>query len=319
MKQGGWPMRWFGWFRRGGRGSGDPQANVVAEDRRFRNVGARRYVRGSPYVLPKDEAEIHRLDFQHYMLRYAMQGNYLAPIGQPHDILDVGTGTGRWALEMAHAFPNANVIGIDLVEPPVDANVGKNVGKKKQPDIRPPNYTFLTANVLEGLPFPGMSFDYAHQRLLIGGVPAVRWPEVIAELVRVTRPGGWVEMGEGGTTPNGSPALRALWDWVIAACDRRGLDVRIGPKLPDMLQAAGLQAISFQKVDLPIGRYGGRLGALTETNLFSFFTNLRDLVLAYALTTAQQFDAALAAARKEVVRGRYVWPYHVVYGQRPPV
>src|SRR5260221_6576571 len=116
-------MRWFGWFRRRAPAN-DAQSRVVAEDRRFRLIGGRRYVRGSPYLLPKDDAEIHRLDFQHYMLHSALRSNYLAPIGQPRDILDVGTGTGRWALEMALAFPAANVVGVDLVAPPVDAEAG---------------------------------------------------------------------------------------------------------------------------------------------------------------------------------------------------
>jgi SAM-dependent methyltransferase len=307
-------MRWFGWFRRGGRDRKEAEANVVAEDRRFRRIGGRRFVRGSPYVLPKDDAEIHRLDFQHYMLRYALRGNYLAPIGQPRDILDVATGTGRWALEMAHVFPNANVIGIDLVEPPVDADVGK----RKRADIRPPNYTFVTANVLEGLPFPGMSFDFSHQRLLIGGVPGVRWPEVVGELVRVTRPGGWVELVEGAAAPAGGPALRALRDWMIAMGDKRGLDADIGLKLGDMLRAVGLQSVSYHTVDLPMGRYGGRLGTLAETNLISLLTSLRALMVSLELTTAEQFDAALTEARKEIARGRYTWPYYVAYGQRPP-
>jgi 2-polyprenyl-3-methyl-5-hydroxy-6-metoxy-1,4-benzoquinol methylase len=107
-----------------GRASTGAQSQGAGEDRRFRQIGGRRYVRGSPYLLPKDDAEINRLDFQHYMLRFALRNNYLAPLGQPRDILDVGTGTGRWALEMALAFPGANVVGIDLVAPPVDAEAG---------------------------------------------------------------------------------------------------------------------------------------------------------------------------------------------------
>ena len=70
-------------------------------------------------------------------------------------------------------------------------------------------------------------------------------------------------------------------------------------------------------MDLPIGRYGGRLGILTETNLISFFTSIRGLVLSYELTTTQQYDAALAEAREEIARGRFIWPYFVAFGQRP--
>ncbi|MFI5274463.1 MAG: class I SAM-dependent methyltransferase [Ktedonobacterales bacterium] len=285
----------------------------MAEDHRFRLVGGRRYVRGSPYLLPKDDGEMHRLDFQHYMLRYALRSNYVAPISQPHDILDVGTGTSRWALEMALAFPAANVIGVDLVAPPVDSTTTKG----KQADLRTENYAFVTANILERLPFPGMSFDFVHQRLLVGALPADRWPEVIAEIVRVTRPGGWVELVEAAPALGNGPALQALTEWLVVACEKRGLDAVVGPKIGTMLQATGLQGVNYQQADLPVGRHGGRLGTLTETNLISFLTSIRGLVLSYGLTDGQHFDAALAAAQKEIARGGVIWPYFVAYGQRP--
>lgn len=50
------------------------------------------------------------------MIRISM-GNKLhfAPIGdKPGKILDVGTGTGIWAIEMGDDYPSAEVIGTDL-------------------------------------------------------------------------------------------------------------------------------------------------------------------------------------------------------------
>ena len=39
---------------------------------------------------------------------------HLAPVKDPKWILDLGTGTGIWAIDMADKFPEANVIGTDL-------------------------------------------------------------------------------------------------------------------------------------------------------------------------------------------------------------
>ena len=40
---------------------------------------------------------------------------FLAPIREkPKNILDIGTGTGIWAIEMADAFPDTHIIGTDL-------------------------------------------------------------------------------------------------------------------------------------------------------------------------------------------------------------
>src|SRR5215472_14834397 len=102
-------MRWFGWFRRQPPMS-EPELYVGSG---ARVIAGRLRVRGVPYNLPRDLEEMNRLDFQHYLFRAALQGNYLAPLHQPGSILDVGTGTGRWAREVAVEFPQANVVGLD--------------------------------------------------------------------------------------------------------------------------------------------------------------------------------------------------------------
>lgn len=38
----------------------------------------------------------------------------LAPIGEPANVLDIGTGTGIWAKHFARLYPASNVIGTDL-------------------------------------------------------------------------------------------------------------------------------------------------------------------------------------------------------------
>ena len=50
------------------------------------------------------------------MIRITM-GNklYFSPIGEDIErVLDVGTGTGIWAIEMGDQYPNAEIIGTDL-------------------------------------------------------------------------------------------------------------------------------------------------------------------------------------------------------------
>ena len=52
----------------------------------------------------------------HQMIRICMDNRlHMAPIGEkPGKILDVGTGTGIWAIEMGDEYPNTEVIGTDL-------------------------------------------------------------------------------------------------------------------------------------------------------------------------------------------------------------
>lgn len=39
---------------------------------------------------------------------------YLAPVKDPQRILDIGTGTGIWAIDAADKHGGAEVIGVDL-------------------------------------------------------------------------------------------------------------------------------------------------------------------------------------------------------------
>ncbi|CAI0649920.1 unnamed protein product [Colletotrichum noveboracense] len=79
----------------------------------------RRYhaFRRGVYVLPNDDLEMERLEVTHAMAVKAI-GNrpYLAPLEKDkvQRILDIGTGIGIWAIEMADVFPNAEIIGNDL-------------------------------------------------------------------------------------------------------------------------------------------------------------------------------------------------------------
>lgn len=314
-------MSWLGWLNRKDKGSRVATAAAPATDSEYtqRSLGwlrGRRHMVDAPYMLPVDDQEINRLDFQHYMLRYLLRGNYLAPIGSPLSILDVGSGTGRWATEMALAFPGANVVATDVVASPQDHPDAASSTSPTSPIGRPDNYAFVPGDVLKGLPFETGAFDVVHMRLLLFAIPAQRWPDAVAELVRVTRPGGWIELVETGPQQGGGPAMEQLVEWISRAMQYRGVDPLIGPRVGDFLQAAGVPQVERRHFAVEVGRQGGRLGALAETDIFAVMNGVKAPLTQAGIVTERQFDDALEAAQRDISRVRCTLPFYAFYGQR---
>jgi SAM-dependent methyltransferase len=297
------------WFRR-------RRAVVVDDPRehRFFLFGGRRHLQSATYPLPKDMAEVNRLDFQHYLLRTGFRGNYASPLQNPTSILDVGSGSGRWGMEMAALFPLAQVTGVDLVPPAVDEATTLGHGLT----ARPANYSFTQGNVLERLPFPDRSFDFVHQRLLITAIPSARWPDVIQELTRVTKPGGWIELAECGVPQDGGPGLTGLWNTWIALCAKRGVDFTMGHTLGDLLRHGGLGNVTQHHLLFPMGAWGGHIGVMSATDCMAVAQALRAGVIAANIASEQQYDHLMALAKDEFARpkGKGVLPFYLAYGQR---
>lgn len=55
-----------------------------------------------------------RMDLEHHIFGLLVGKLHLAPLQSPQCILDLGTGTGLWAIDAADKYPTAEVIGTDL-------------------------------------------------------------------------------------------------------------------------------------------------------------------------------------------------------------
>ena len=83
----------------------------------YRNLHGRTYQssRTTEYWGPNDDHQNDGLDIAHHFITMLLGDKlYEAPLVNPTAILDVGTGTGIWAIDMADAFPAAEVTGFDI-------------------------------------------------------------------------------------------------------------------------------------------------------------------------------------------------------------
>jgi SAM-dependent methyltransferase len=253
------------------------------------------------YLLPRHPSEIDRLDLQHYAIRMALGANHQSPVEAPALVLDVGAGTGQWGWDISEEFPGSLVVGLDLVP-----------GKPE----RPPRYQPLRANLLEGLPFQDAAFDVVHQRLLFQSIPALSWPAVVGELLRVTRPGGWVELVEPRITLRGAgPAIDRLWELALAAASARGLDTSgtVYESLDGYLRQAGARQVERREVELPIGEWGGQVGSLMATDFRAGSTRLLE---ARTRLDAQERRDLLQRVQEEFEERHVTTTLAVAFGQR---
>lgn len=119
------------------------------------------------YAFPNDENESDRLDMQHAMMSHLLGDRlFWAPINlEPQKVLDLGTGTGIWAIDFADMFPSAEVIGTDL--------------SAIQPEWLPPNLRFEIDDAESDWTWKPESFDYIHNRNF---VCAIRdWPKLVQQ------------------------------------------------------------------------------------------------------------------------------------------
>ncbi|KAL9618870.1 MAG: hypothetical protein Q9160_006460 [Pyrenula sp. 1 TL-2023] len=138
-----------------------------------------RYKDGS-YILPCDEPEKDRLDRRYALNKFIWDGNiHHAPLANPHKILDLGTGTGIWPMEMAELYPDCHITGTDL--------------SAIQPNIVPPNVHFEIDDASEsdwGRPLN--SFDFVRMSYLLGCFSS--YQSVMRTAYQHLVPGsGWIE------------------------------------------------------------------------------------------------------------------------------
>jgi ubiquinone/menaquinone biosynthesis C-methylase UbiE len=281
----------------------------------FRWIRGRRYIEGSTYIGPKDATTDNMLDFQHFIVRRVLGGNHQSPLRQPRAILDAGCGTGRWVIEMAAEFPHASVIGLDIVPPASVAPLLTSLGPLAS------NVSFVAADLLQALPFADDSFDYVHQQLMYDDLPAHQWPSILGELVRVTRPGGWVECIEQGEAPyDAGPAYQRLTAWMAHLCRQRGVDPDMGPKLRHLLYSAGIEQPFERIIPAFPNSTPSRERRLWQAQALGVFeTVFRDALLAAKAVSPENFDAVLAQTRVEFAQARYANSdvLYVAFGRKP--
>ncbi|OCL06650.1 S-adenosyl-L-methionine-dependent methyltransferase [Glonium stellatum] len=217
----------------------------------FRYENGRRYhaYADGKYPVPNDEVEKDRLDLQHHAFRLTLDGAlYRAPIpNNVQNVLDVGCGTGIWAIEFAEEHPSAKVLGTDLS--PI------------QPTEVPPNCSFLIDDADHDWVFRE-PFDFIHSRAMMAAFKD--WPRYLSQCYTNLKPGGYVEIQDfylpphchshPELTPDESPFLK--WSQLLGeSAAKMGMDMYLPGALAESLRRAGFINIHSKHYKWPIGSW----------------------------------------------------------------
>ncbi|GKT41994.1 secondary metabolism regulator LAE1 [Colletotrichum spaethianum] len=206
-------------------------------------------------------------NLQHEIITYTLDGELgLAPpchkTAKVGRVLDVGTGTGIWAIDFGDLHPEAEVLGVDLSPP--------------QQEFVPPNVKFEIDDVEEEW-LHSEPFEYIHSRFMTGSI--MNWKEYIrrcyeyglANLIFAhlserrnsnLAPGGYLELVENQATANSDDgtfpkdcAMAKYIEGIQTASEKLGRAFIDVPKLKNIMEEAGFVDVELRKYKWPMNTW----------------------------------------------------------------
>jgi ubiquinone/menaquinone biosynthesis C-methylase UbiE len=222
--------------------------------------------------------------------------------------LDAGCGDGQVTLELARAAgPTGRAVGVDIDEEAlaIARRSAREAGVSAE---------FVCADATA--PPERDAFDLAYARLLLSHLADP--PAALRAMLSAVRAGGFVAVEDLFTgslrSEPPAPALDRLQEVYSATVRAHGGDPTIGPRLPALFAAAGLERIHEVTVENPM--------TTVEEKIFlaELVDNMRETMLSAKAATGSELDeirAGVEAAARDPERIFHQARIHQVWGRRP--
>lgn len=294
--------------------------SLASKVTRYRYENGRRYhaYRDGTYYAPNDaQNQSYEAIVHHLWLLTLHDKLFLAPIENPGRILDIGSGTGLWAVDIADQFPSAEVIATDLS--PILYTTA------------PPNLTYEIDDANLFWTYQPNHFDFIHIRGLTGCIQS--WPETYKQGYECLAPGGWVEHLEFAINTNADPSsekhadkmFTAFSESVLGVGEKTGMTFKIIGQMKELMHEAGFVDICEERFIWPIGPWPkdpylkdlGRWGERNWTEgIEGWVMALYTRLLGWTYQEVQAFVKDFRAEIKN--RKNHFWhEVRCVYGRKP--
>lgn len=159
-------------------------------------------------------------------------------------ILDLGTGSGIWAIDVADQYPAAVVTGTDL--------------SPSQPTWVPSNCKFMVDDIEAEFCWKENTFDFIHIRGLRGTIED--WPRAYRQCLYVLKPGGYLEHAEYSaqftSDDNSIPEGGGFSEWNRLGPECRAIlkvELQVFETMGNAMREAGFDHIVERRFKWPIG------------------------------------------------------------------
>ncbi|KAM5349786.1 hypothetical protein ACJ41O_006291 [Fusarium nematophilum] len=255
------------------------------------------------------------LQNHHLLLTFGGQRHFAPCADTAKRVLDVGTGTGAWAIDFADQHPHAEVIGTDIAA--------------IQPTFVPPNCTFEVDDAEKDWAW-SKNFDYIFVRLMAGSF--ANWTKFTRQCWDFLEPGGWIEVidptfpakSDDGSLKPDSP-LNKWEQFTTEAAAKLGRPFDEGANHEARLQEQGFINIQRKVFKWPINPWPKdpkykEIGLWTLANIEGNLEGITTALLARGLELSQEEILAFIADVRAEMRNPRVhayWDVFVIVGQKP--
>ena len=265
--------------------------------------------------------EVARLMKQSQLLTRSMGGVFPElgdELANMHSILDLACGPGGWVLDAAYAYPTVEVVGIDI-----DASLVQYARAHARVQGLE-NATFQDMDISRPLAFPDHSVDLINARFLFSVLSKNAWTPLVAECLRILRPGGVLrltEMEKPICNASAGERMSALLAQALFQAGRSfspdGCTIGITPLLGKFLRDAGFEHIEQKPHTLECSAGTPLYFALCENGLVGAQL-LKPLYLSMGMITEEAFEALYQQVSIEVLSDDFcgLWPMHSAWGRK---
>lgn len=183
------------------------------------------------------------LQFQHKLFLREMKGALLPakiPLDGIQTVMDFICGPGSWCMDFSKKYPEKQIVGVDINHTII------GLAQENAAPLRSKNLQFRVIDRTRALPFEDETFDLIHLQNGTSLFTLAQWPEIMSEMSRLLKPGGWLNLVDFEMGPASQPAVDRVLTFLGQILARMGRSTAPDGKSPFTGSTLGPHRMSQQ-------------------------------------------------------------------------